>query len=146
MKQEHRTARELPPLPLDEWEDTKEALHRYCQIVGKVRMGLSPFKNHWWHATLYITTRGLSTGPIPYGNSISVRRPRAGCRKAARHCCCTKGYATAPLPKRPCWSSWRARTKPGRRARDGTSTRFGHTRPPGKRLSSPGVNNGEHSK
>ena len=69
MKQEHRTARELPPLPLDEWEDTKETLHRYCQIVGKVRMGLSPFKNHWWHATLYVTTRGLSTGPIPYGNS-----------------------------------------------------------------------------
>jgi hypothetical protein len=69
MKQEHRTARELPPLPLGEWEDTKGTLHRYCQIVGKVRMGLSPFKNHWWHATLYVTTRGLSTGPIPYGNS-----------------------------------------------------------------------------
>jgi len=69
MKQEHRTARELPLLPLGEWEDTKGTLHRYCQIVGKVRMGLSPFKNHWWHATLYVTTRGLSTGPIPYGNS-----------------------------------------------------------------------------
>ena len=69
MTQEHRTARALPPLPLDVWEDTKETLHRYCQIVGKVRMGLSPFKNHWWHATLYVTTRGLSTGPIPYGNS-----------------------------------------------------------------------------
>jgi uncharacterized protein DUF5996 len=69
MTKEHRTARDLPPLPLDEWEETKETLHRYCQIVGKVRMGLSPFKTHWWHATLYVTTRGLSTGPIPYGNS-----------------------------------------------------------------------------
>ena len=49
---------ELPPLPLQEWEDTKETLHRYCQIVGKVRMGLSPFRNHWWHVTLYVTTRG----------------------------------------------------------------------------------------
>jgi hypothetical protein len=69
MRQEHRKVQALPPLPLDEWEDTKETLHRYCQIVGKVRMGLSPFKNHWWHATLYTTTRGLSTGPIPYGGS-----------------------------------------------------------------------------
>ena len=47
-----RTLPPLPPLPLDEWEATKETLHRYCQIVGKVRMGLSPFRNHWWHATL----------------------------------------------------------------------------------------------
>jgi hypothetical protein len=67
MTQEHHTAPTLPPLPLDDWEDTKETLHRYCQIAGKVRMELSPFRNHWWHVTLYVTTRGLSTGPIPYG-------------------------------------------------------------------------------
>jgi hypothetical protein len=67
MTQEHLMGRALPPLALDEWEDTKETLHRYCQIVGKVRMELSPFRNHWWHVTLYVTTRGLSTGPIPYG-------------------------------------------------------------------------------
>ena len=57
----------LPPLPLKGWEDTKETLHRYCQIVGKVRMEYSPYRNHWWHVTLYVTTRGLTTGPIPYG-------------------------------------------------------------------------------
>lgn len=57
---------ELPPMPLEEWEDTKETLHRYCQIVGKVRMELSPFKNHWWHVTLYVTPKGLTTGPTPY--------------------------------------------------------------------------------
>lgn len=57
---------ELPPLPLEEWEDTKETLHRYCQIVGKVRMELSPPRNHWWHVTLYVTPRGLTTGPIPH--------------------------------------------------------------------------------
>lgn len=57
---------ELPPLPLKEWEDTKETLHRYCQIVGKVRMELSPPRNHWWHVTLYVSPRGLTTGPIPY--------------------------------------------------------------------------------
>ena len=57
----------LPPLPLEEWEGTKETLHRYCQVAGKVRMGYSPPRNHWWHVTLYVTTRGLTTGPIPYG-------------------------------------------------------------------------------
>ena len=57
---------ELPPLPLEEWEDTKETLHRYAQVVGKVRMELSPPRNHWWHVTLYVTPRGLTTGPIPY--------------------------------------------------------------------------------
>jgi Family of unknown function (DUF5996) len=62
-------ARALPPLPLEEWEDSKETLHRYCQIVGKVRMEYSPYRNHWWHVTLYVTTRGLATGPIPYGGT-----------------------------------------------------------------------------
>ena len=57
---------ELPPLPLEEWEDTKETLHRYAQVVGKIRMELSPPRNHWWHVTLYVTPRGLTTGPIPY--------------------------------------------------------------------------------
>jgi hypothetical protein len=60
----------LPPLPLEEWEATKETLHRYCQIVGKVRMEHSPYRNHWWHVTLYVTTRGLTTGPIPHGDTI----------------------------------------------------------------------------
>ena len=64
----HR-ARALPPLPLGEWIDTKETLHRYCQIVGKVRMEYSPYRHHWWHVTLYVTTRGLTTGPIPYGDT-----------------------------------------------------------------------------
>jgi len=59
----------LPPLPLKGWEDTKETLHRYCQIAGKVRMEYSPYRNHWWHVTLYVTTRGLTTGPMPYGRT-----------------------------------------------------------------------------
>src|SRR5829696_130489 len=66
MTQEHLTSWALPPLPLDDWEDTKETLHRYCQIAGKVRMEYSPYRNHWWHVTLYVTTHGLTTGPIPY--------------------------------------------------------------------------------
>jgi hypothetical protein len=67
MASEHPKSPVLPPLPLVEWEATKETLHRYCQVAGKVRMELSPFQNHWWHVTFHVTTRGLSTGPIPYG-------------------------------------------------------------------------------
>jgi uncharacterized protein DUF5996 len=58
----------FPPLPLEEWEETKETLHRYAQIVGKVRLEYSPFRNHWWHVPLYVTTRGLTTSAIPYRN------------------------------------------------------------------------------
>lgn len=57
---------ELPPLPLEDWESTKETLHRYAQVVGKTRMELSPPRNHWWHVTLYVNPRGLTTGPVPY--------------------------------------------------------------------------------
>jgi hypothetical protein len=55
-----------PELPYEGWEPTKQTLHRYTQIVGKVRMALVPPRNHWWHVTLYVTERGLSTGPMPY--------------------------------------------------------------------------------
>ena len=54
-----------PPLPLDEWESTKKTLHLFAQIVGKIRMSLMPDLNHWWHVTLYVSTRGLTTGSIP---------------------------------------------------------------------------------
>lgn len=56
----------MPPLPLDEWEETKQTLHRYAQVVGKIRMTLSPPRNHWWHVTLYVNPQGLTTGPIPH--------------------------------------------------------------------------------
>jgi hypothetical protein len=56
-----------PALPYEDWLPTKETLHRYAQIVGKVRMSLVPFRNHWWHVTLYVSTRGVTTGPMPYG-------------------------------------------------------------------------------
>jgi uncharacterized protein DUF5996 len=57
-----------PALPYRDWQPTKETLHRYTQIVGKVRMSLVPFRNHWWHVTLYVSTRGVTTGPMPYGD------------------------------------------------------------------------------
>ncbi len=55
-----------PPLPLNEWQHTYRTLHMWTQIVGKIRMALSPPMNHWWHVTLYVNSRGLTTGPVPY--------------------------------------------------------------------------------
>jgi hypothetical protein len=55
-----------PELPLAAWQDTCAALHLWTQIVGKIRLTLSPWLNHSWHVTLYVTSRGLSTSPIPY--------------------------------------------------------------------------------
>ncbi len=54
-----------PPLPLSEWQDTYRTLHLWTQVVGKIRLALSPPLNHWWHVALYVNTRGLTTGPIP---------------------------------------------------------------------------------
>jgi len=59
-----------PALPLDAWKDTYATLHMWTQIVGKIRMALSPFLNHWWHVTLYLNSRGLTTSPIPYGDRM----------------------------------------------------------------------------
>jgi hypothetical protein len=56
-----------PALPFREWQATAETLHMWTQIVGKIRLALSPWINHSWHVTLYVTSRGLTTSPIPHG-------------------------------------------------------------------------------
>jgi hypothetical protein len=56
----------LPALPLDAWQETCDTLHLFFQIVGKVRLRLSPPRNHWWHVPLYVSARGATTGPIPW--------------------------------------------------------------------------------
>ena len=56
-----------PPLPFAEWKDTAATLHMWTQIVGKIRLAQSPWVNHSWHVTLYVTARGLTTSPIPHG-------------------------------------------------------------------------------
>ncbi len=62
-----------PTLPYEAWRDTCQTLHLWTQIVGKVRMELSPSLNHWWHVTLYVTPRGLTTSAIPYdGGTFDV--------------------------------------------------------------------------
>jgi Family of unknown function (DUF5996) len=63
--QQGERAEGWPVLPYEAWRDTCQTLHMWTQIVGKVRMELSPFVNHWWHVTLYITPRGLTTSSIP---------------------------------------------------------------------------------
>lgn len=55
-----------PALPAEAWADTRQTLHMWTQIVGKTRLALSPMVNHWWQVPLYVTPRGLSTGPMPY--------------------------------------------------------------------------------
>jgi hypothetical protein len=57
-----------PELPLEAWRDTKETLHRWTQVVGKIRMTLTPLVNHWWNVPLYVTARGLTTSEIAYGD------------------------------------------------------------------------------
>ena len=74
---EHATTDDLqdswPELPWREWQPTIATVHMWTQIVGKVRMVLAPPLNHWWHVTLYLSSRGLTTSPIPYrGRSFQV--------------------------------------------------------------------------
>ena len=59
-----------PDLPLEAWSATYATLHLWSQIVGKVRLALSPYANHCWQSTLYVTASGLSTSPIPYGSRV----------------------------------------------------------------------------
>src|SRR6266852_1127651 len=59
-----------PALPFPEWKETCATLHMWTQIVGKIRLALTPWTNHSWHVTLYVTARGLTTSPIPHGARI----------------------------------------------------------------------------
>jgi hypothetical protein len=57
-----------PELPTADWCDTYATLHLWTQIVGKIRLSRTPWLNHSWHITLYVTARGLTTSPIPDGS------------------------------------------------------------------------------
>ncbi|MGQ0542531.1 MAG: DUF5996 family protein [Blastocatellia bacterium] len=58
----------FPDIPLEAWRPTKNTLHLFCQIVGKIRLAMHPRINHWWHVPLYVTPRGLTTRTIPYND------------------------------------------------------------------------------
>jgi hypothetical protein len=66
MKQEER----WPALPFAAWKDTYATLHMWTQMVGKVRLALSPNINHYWGTTFYVTARGLTTSAILYDSGI----------------------------------------------------------------------------
>jgi hypothetical protein len=59
------TGTDWPALPYDEWSDTLGTLHMVLQILGKVRVALSPKEPEWAHIVLYVSARGLTTGPVP---------------------------------------------------------------------------------
>ncbi|MEN0060826.1 MAG: DUF5996 family protein [Myxococcota bacterium] len=64
----------LPELPYDDWESTKAAVHLVTQIMGKIKLALHPKHPHWWHVTLRLSPRGLTTGTIPVGDrNLEVR-------------------------------------------------------------------------
>ncbi|MET0899576.1 MAG: DUF5996 family protein [Mycobacterium sp.] len=57
-----------PTLVVADWQDTRDTVHLWTQIVGKVRMATSPHINHWWHVPLYVDARGLTTSLMPHGS------------------------------------------------------------------------------
>jgi hypothetical protein len=58
---------EWPDLPYEEWQQTRATLHMYTQVIGKLRLALSPFEPEWANVPLYVTARGLTSSPIPFG-------------------------------------------------------------------------------
>ncbi len=62
-----RDSTDWPELHLVDWKDTRETLHLWTQVVGKIRLARTPWLNHSWQAALYLTTRGLTTSAIPFG-------------------------------------------------------------------------------
>jgi len=64
---QERTAQERwPSIPVAGWQETRDTLHLYTQVVGKVRLANEPLVNHWWNVTFYLSTRGLTTSPMPH--------------------------------------------------------------------------------
>lgn len=59
-----------PALSIADWDDTRATLHMLTQIVGKLRLALSPMQNHWWQVAMYVTERGLTTSAMPYGERL----------------------------------------------------------------------------
>ena len=67
------TSDRWPELPLAAWRDTRDTLHLWTQVVGKIRLTLAPWLNHSWHVALYVTARGLTTSPMPcHGGSLEI--------------------------------------------------------------------------
>ena len=102
-----------PELPYKAWKDTYATLHMWTQIAGKIRLAQTPWLNHSWHVVLYVSPRGLTTSPIPYGNrSFELRfrlhRPCAGGidRATARRGASVSFPARSPISMPNSWRRW----------------------------------------
>src|SRR5580692_11236419 len=70
METESQASNLWPELRWEDWSATADTLHMWTQIVGKVRLALSPMQAHWWNVPLYVSARGLSTAAMPYGENF----------------------------------------------------------------------------
>ena len=83
-----------PELPYPAWRETKDTLHMFTQVVGKLKLELCPFLNQWWEVAFGLTARGLGTGPIPHGEaSFDVEFDLVTHRVVVRH---SDGAENAP--------------------------------------------------
>lgn len=62
----------LPAIPYTDWSDTIPTLHRFAQVVGKVRLAASPHRNHWWNVPLHLTGRGTTTRPMGLDPTFAI--------------------------------------------------------------------------
>lgn len=67
MREQTRSGDAWPALKVDDWTSTRDTLHMWTQIVGKIRLAHAPLINHWWQVPLYVSPRGLTTSTVPYG-------------------------------------------------------------------------------
>jgi Family of unknown function (DUF5996) len=89
-----------PSLMVDEWTPTRDTLHMWAQIVGKIRMVHMPLINHWWQATLYVSPRGLTTGTVPYRDAaFDIEFDFVNQLLAIRHS--DGGHEAVPLAAKP---------------------------------------------
>jgi hypothetical protein len=96
-----------PPLPLDDWEPTYQTLHRYTQVLGKLCLAYAPPQNHWWHAALAVTSRGLATQGLADGARMFTVTLDFCRHRLDVHC--SDGSATGfPLDQMPVADFWAA--------------------------------------
>lgn len=86
-----------PALHYDEWKDTKQTLHMWLQMAGKIRLRQERLVNHWWNVALYVTPHGLTTSMMPYGNGRFFELVFDFVRHELRIAGCDGELATIPL-------------------------------------------------
>jgi hypothetical protein len=69
LERNERRERSWPSIPIEAWRDTCVGLHLCTQVIGKIRLALTPKANQWWNVPLYLTARGLTTSPMPCGDA-----------------------------------------------------------------------------